>query len=321
MEAGRVVFDFKRVEVRSLVERAIEATWGYAEGQGVRIRLEDGCAAGDVRADSDRLSQVVANLLSNAIKFSPTDSEVVVAIENEADLVKISVRDHGHGISAEFKPRVFERFAQADATNARKKGGTGLGLSIVKQIVDRLAGTVGFSEAPGGGTIFHVELPRWKHPTSMAIDSDAEPVASRILFCGDDIDTAVVLREQLRIVGFATDFAYTTADALASAAATRYRAVLVCRRLPDGDGTGLIVRLRELPHYDDATIIVVSADSVRGRDASRASKLNVSHWMNKPVDVERLIRALAEPAGSAVHAADTPAPIGHFDNTGVVAEA
>jgi signal transduction histidine kinase len=174
MESGQIVFKFGRVEVRSLVGQAIEANRGFAKGSGVRIRLEEASVVCDVRADPDRLAQVVTNLLSNAIKFSPANNEVVVAIESGIDLVRISVRDHGPGISTDFKPRIFERFAQADATNARQKGGTGLGLSIVKQIVDRLSGDVGFADAPGGGTIFHVEVPCWKHVSSMAIDLEAQ---------------------------------------------------------------------------------------------------------------------------------------------------
>jgi len=197
MESGQVVFNFRRVEVRSLVEQVIEANRGFAEAYGVRVRLENACAAGDVRADPDRLAQVVTNLLSNAIKFTPAQNEVVVAIEKGAEFVRISVRDHGPGISVGFKPHIFERFAQADATSAQRKGGTGLGLSIVKQIVDRLGGEVGFADAPGGGTIFHVALPCWQHVAGMAIDLDAQPDALRILLCEDDPDTAVALREQL----------------------------------------------------------------------------------------------------------------------------
>jgi signal transduction histidine kinase len=195
MESGRVVFNFTQVEVRSLVEQTIEANWGLAESHGVRVRLEDGRAVGVVRADSDRLAQVLTNLLSNAVKFSPADGEVVCAIENGADVVRISVCDHGPGIPAEFKPRIFERFAQADATNTREKGGTGLGLSIVKQIVDRLGGELGFCDAPGGGTIFHVELPCWKHVAGTLIDADAQSVTSRILLSGDDPGTVGMLRE------------------------------------------------------------------------------------------------------------------------------
>jgi Histidine kinase-, DNA gyrase B-, and HSP90-like ATPase len=80
------------------------------------------------------------------------------------------VRDRGPGISADFKSRIFERFAQADATNARRKGGTGLGLSIAKQIIDRLGGEIGFADAPGGGTVFYVELPIWDGMTDLAGD-------------------------------------------------------------------------------------------------------------------------------------------------------
>jgi signal transduction histidine kinase len=159
MEVGRIVFEFERVEVRPLIERAIEAHRAFAAGHGVRIRLDPASGAVDVRADPDRLMQVVTNLISNAIKFSPPGEEVVVAIEMRNETARISVRDHGRGIPDEFKPRIFDKFAQADATDARQKGGTGLGLSIVKQIVDRLDGAVGFEDALGGGTIFCVELP------------------------------------------------------------------------------------------------------------------------------------------------------------------
>ncbi len=163
LESGRVAFDFTQVAVSSLVAKTVEAIRGYAEGHGVKIQIA-AATVDDVRADPDRLAQVVTNLLSNAIKFSPPDGDVVVTIAEqlEADLVRISVRDHGCGIPLDFKSRIFERFAQADATNTRRKGGTGLGLSIAKQIVDRLGGEIGFADVSGGGTVFYVDLPIWK---------------------------------------------------------------------------------------------------------------------------------------------------------------
>jgi signal transduction histidine kinase len=188
MESGEVTFDMKRVEVCYLVEQTIEANRGFAEGFDVRIRLDPECKAADVRADPDRLSQVVTNLLSNAIKFSPPVEEVVIGVETRGDTIRISVRDHGHGIPAEFKPRIFEKFAQADATDARQKGGTGLGLSIVKRIVDRLGGTVGFADAPGGGTIFHVDLPVWGSAVDRKIDFEVATGIPRILHLDDDHD-------------------------------------------------------------------------------------------------------------------------------------
>ena len=153
IESGQVSFNFKRIDVRALIEQVIEANRAYADGFGIRVRLDPASQGGEVLADPDRLAQVVTNLLSNAIKFSPRDGEVAVATEQRGDRVRISVRDHGDGIPAEFKPRLFEKFAQADATDARQKGGTGLGLSIVREIVTRLGGMVGFEDADGGGTV------------------------------------------------------------------------------------------------------------------------------------------------------------------------
>ncbi len=161
IESGRVVFVLKRVEVLSLVKEAIEANRAFAEPYGVRMRLDPSSTGGEIRADPDWVLQVVTNLLSNAIKFSPPGGEVLVAVEQLGGAVRISVRDRGCGIPDDFKPHIFEKFAQADASDARQRGGTGLGLSIVKEIVARLDGRVGFADAPGGGTIFHVDLPGW----------------------------------------------------------------------------------------------------------------------------------------------------------------
>jgi signal transduction histidine kinase len=158
LEAGQVGFKFKLAAVRPLIEQAVEANLGYADTYLVHLR-HDIAAEEDVWVDSDRMSQVLANLISNAIKFSPPDGEVVVATERRGRALRVSVRDQGAGIPPEFRSRIFGKFAQADGTNTKKTGGTGLGLSIVKEIVTRLGGEVGFNDAPGGGTIFYVDLP------------------------------------------------------------------------------------------------------------------------------------------------------------------
>lgn len=173
LESGHAAFDIRKTEVRPLVEQTVEAIRGYAEEHGVKVRIEAVDAndeIDDIRADADRLAQVLTNLLSNAIKFSPREGEVAIAVEKEMeiDMVRITVRDHGPGIPADFKSRIFGRFAQAEATNARRKGGTGLGLSIARQIIDRLGGEIGFFDAPGGGTIFYAELPIWDHGANFA---------------------------------------------------------------------------------------------------------------------------------------------------------
>ena len=161
IESGNLAFDMRRIRLHPLVEQTIDSVRGFANAYGVQISLDAESADCEVRADPDRLAQVVTNLLANAIKFSPSGKEVVVAIRKATDVIRVSVRDHGPGIPESFKPRIFEKFAQADNSDTRKKGGTGLGLSIAREIVNRLGGEIGFDDAPGGGTSFHFELPDW----------------------------------------------------------------------------------------------------------------------------------------------------------------
>ena len=144
LEGGRVVFEMRRVDIGSLLGRAVEVNRPMAERCGVRLRLASS-SVHHVHADPDRLMQVVSNLLSNAVKFSSPGAEIVVAAEDRVDNVRISVRDHGPGVPEDFRVRIFGKFAQADNSNTRQKAGTGLGLSIVKQIVQRLGGEVGFA--------------------------------------------------------------------------------------------------------------------------------------------------------------------------------
>ena len=159
LEAGKVSFHLERTEVKTLVAQAIEANAAFADTFNVKVRLDEHADEATVNADPDRLTQVVINLLSNAVKFSPRGAEVSVSISSGGGRVRIGVRDHGPGIPNEFRRRIFQKFAQADGTDARTQGGSGLGLSIVQQIVMRLGGTIGYEAAPGGGTVFTVELP------------------------------------------------------------------------------------------------------------------------------------------------------------------
>jgi PAS domain S-box-containing protein len=175
LDAGQMPFHFERCEARALLDKAIEANRGLAAGCGVAIRLDAAAPAPAVLlyVDPDRFIQVITNLLSNAIKFSPAGTEVTVGLAKRGDNVRISVRDHGAGIPPEFRPRLFETFAQAE--NGSKKGGSGLGLSIVRRIVAGLHGQIGFSDVVGGGTVFHVDLPnaehlvRWQGSSSPAV--------------------------------------------------------------------------------------------------------------------------------------------------------
>jgi len=292
IESGSVVFNFMKIDLRRIAEQAIEDNRCFAEGFGVRVRLDPGSVKAEVNADPDRLTQVITNLLSNAIKFSPAGDEVLVTVENNGDMCRISVGDHGSGIPEEFKPHIFEKFAQADGTNSRQKGGTGLGLSIVKQIVEKLRGKIGFDDAPAGGTIFYVEFPVWDGTAGGEIDVAADGSPPRILICDDDPAVAMIVRMRLHRAGFVVDFAHTTATAVSRSSANCYAAIVVDLRLRDNDGIDLILQIRAQPHHSDTPIIVISGNPERGRSDIRSSQLRILDWLSKPIDFKHLTATL-----------------------------
>ena len=102
LESGEALFEFRRIELKPLVEQAIAGPRAMAESFSVTVTLERADEA-VVRADAEHLAQVLVNLLSNAIKFSPPDQKVMVSIEGRGDHVRLAVADHGPGIPAGFK--------------------------------------------------------------------------------------------------------------------------------------------------------------------------------------------------------------------------
>jgi len=160
IEAGKLQFDIRPVDLVPLAEHALQATGDFARQYGVQFTLVEAPPSVTVQADADRLTQVLTNLLSNAAKFSPKGASVDVSIAPQGGKVRVSVRDRGPGLPEEFQRKIFQRFAQADTSDTRQKGGTGLGLSISKAIIDRLGGRVGFDTKLGEGTTFYFELPQ-----------------------------------------------------------------------------------------------------------------------------------------------------------------
>jgi len=141
-----------------------------------------------VRADPDRIQQVVWNLLSNAVKFTPSGGRVEVIARRDRDMVEIKVSDTGIGIRKEFLGLVFDRFRQAEAGSAREHGGLGLGLAIAKQLVELHHGSiVASSEGEGQGSTFTVRLPL---PVRPALSED--PAATSTVH-GDGLEGVSVL--------------------------------------------------------------------------------------------------------------------------------
>jgi len=158
LASGKMEFDLKPHPVLPLLEQGVEANRGYAQPLGVLLEITDAAPDAIVRVDADRFLQVLANLISNACKFSPRGAVVGVGVARAGGFIRVAVTDRGPGIPDAFRPKMFQKFSQADGADNRSNKGTGLGLAICKGMVEQMRGTIGFETEVGRGTTFYFEF-------------------------------------------------------------------------------------------------------------------------------------------------------------------
>ncbi|WP_312243948.1 hybrid sensor histidine kinase/response regulator [Stutzerimonas nitrititolerans] len=283
--AGKMSFDMHEHSLYQLLEEALASNQAFAAQLGVNCVLRE---AADVQVwvDASRLQQVLGNFLSNAIKYTPEGGEVSLHCSvPDATHVRISVTDQGPGIAAEFRARVFEKFAQADASDSRQKGGTGLGLAITKEFIERMGGKVGFDTAEGQGTTFWCELPILE-----TCASTPEPGRGHLLVVEDEPDTGRLLYLMLHDAGYSVERVQSLHAAREKLADHRYDAITLDLHLPDGSGAQLIEEIRRNPLTRHLPIVVISAASHFDQKTRDPRVV----WLHKPISTAQLLVALGK---------------------------
>ncbi len=159
LESGQIVMNLQKVDLRPLVDDVLNDLQSRAAEK--KVILENQAAEElVVRADSDRIQQVLFNLVDNAIKYGRVEGRVWIQARVASErMIEVSVCDNGPGIPPDSIDRVFERFYRVDKARSREQGGTGLGLSIVKHIVQSHGGEVWAESQLEQGTAFFFTLP------------------------------------------------------------------------------------------------------------------------------------------------------------------
>lgn len=177
IEAARLKFDFRETDITQLVMDTIAFMQGFAKEKNVTL-VDKVKNLPLIKADPDRISQVLRNLINNAIKFSDENSKVEVSAELKNDFILFGVKDYGRGISSDNQVRVFEPFYQVESSTRRKHGGTGLGLTICRGIVESQKGKIWVESQSGKGCKFNFTVP-------LTPVIDIEPI--KILFSQKDV--------------------------------------------------------------------------------------------------------------------------------------
>jgi len=160
LESQQVRLDVGPASLRSIASAVSEELSAQAKAKSIGVAIEIAEDAPQVRADAQRLHQVLFNLLDNAVKYTQAGGQVRIFAKDGAEEIEVCVADNGSGIAPEHLPRIFERFYRADKARSRELGGTGLGLSIVKHIVQAHGGRVWAESELGQGSTIHFTLRR-----------------------------------------------------------------------------------------------------------------------------------------------------------------
>lgn len=162
IEAGKMSIELESVDVSDLIDDAVTTIALLAMRTGNTVQVSISNDLGFLHADRTRLRQILLNLLSNACKFTEKDTIVLTAARTSVDgqeTIKISITDHGIGMTQDEMKTLFQPFTQGDNSSTRRHEGTGLGLAISRRFCQIMGGDIAVTSGPGVGSTFTVELP------------------------------------------------------------------------------------------------------------------------------------------------------------------
>jgi CheY-like chemotaxis protein/anti-sigma regulatory factor (Ser/Thr protein kinase) len=296
IEAGKLELYLERFDLRTAVNEVATTIQPLVDKNGNRLVVEAGDDLGEVHLDLTRIRQVLLNLLSNASKFTERGT-ITLRAERSDGTIRLLVRDSGIGMTAEQMDRLFEPFAQAEASTTKRYGGTGLGLAITRRFCELMGGTVTVSSEPGRGSTFTVQLPVDASPTATApaaARGEASGQAGTVLVIDDDPAVRDLLARMLGREGFRVLEAAGGEEGLALARADRPDLITLDVLMPGMDGWAVLTALKADPAL--AAIPVILQTIIDDRNMGFA--LGASEYLTKPIDRKKLVALVKGHIGS-----------------------
>lgn len=159
LDLSTITLRLQDLDADAFLHDIMEEYEAYAAETGVRLTITSAQVHRQLRADPDRLKQVVGNVISNAVKFSPEGGQVACSTRLIGSRLRISVQDSGIGIPDNKEDQVFGRFNQVESGSLKVSGGSGLGMHIAKILIERMDGAISYESRLGIGTTFHIDVP------------------------------------------------------------------------------------------------------------------------------------------------------------------
>jgi signal transduction histidine kinase/CheY-like chemotaxis protein len=324
IEAGKLEMRESVFSLRRLLADEFALLQPRAANKGLSLVLDCPPEVDDVlRADPERLAQVLVNLMGNALKFT-REGEVKVTVQRLGTQLQFSVSDSGVGIAPDKLEVIFQPFTQADRDVHSTFGGTGLGLSISKRLVEIMGGRIWVESTVGHGSTFHftVQAPAAQvtpapadaqaqaSPVSSSTTDDA-PTGCSVLLAEDNEVNVLVLESMLKLAGHAVDVAPDGEAAVRKFSEGRYDLVLMDMQMPGLDGWAATRAIRSLEATQGrprTPVVALSAQAFE-EEVQRSLEAGCDEHLSKPVSQARLLHVVSRLAGGRALAAPVSAPL------------
>jgi signal transduction histidine kinase len=308
IEAGRLELEDEEFDLANTVSRVASLVTQPARARGLELVVEcDPNLPSNVRGDEGRLRQILLNYATNAIKFTSAGR---VTIRTRLDpeqpdrgtTVRFEVVDTGPGVSEDVAGRLFQPFAQADASTTRRFGGTGLGLAICRQLAAAMGGEVGLESKLGQGSNFWVRLTfaaaeplpeTGEHYAAEAPRPRSSGRPVKILVVEDHPINQQVTQAYLAQMGYDSQVVQNGLEALAALEDETFDAVLMDCHMPDMDGYQATREVRRREGGLVHTPIIAMTASAQDKDRGRCIAAGMDDYLAKPIEDGALERVLA----------------------------
>jgi CheY-like chemotaxis protein/two-component sensor histidine kinase len=299
IEAGRMDLYLETFDLPSMVQEAVTTIQPLVEKNRNTLTVHCADNLGTIQADLTKVRQSLFNLLSNACKFTEQGT-IRLAVSREtvdgAAWVTLRVTDTGIGMTPEQTGRLFQAFAQADASTTRQYGGTGLGLTITRHFCRMMGGDITVESALGQGSTFTIRLPAEVVDPKAAAAPRVEALpasavlegAPTVLIIDDDPTVHDLMQRFLRREGLRMVATASGAEGLRLARELRPDAITLDVMMPGMDGWAVLTALKADPNVADIPVIMLTIVD----DKNMGYALGAADYLTKPIDWDRLAALL-----------------------------
>ncbi|MDP2534674.1 MHYT domain-containing protein [Alteromonas stellipolaris] len=304
LDKGKLDLDYRDFIIREEVDTVVSTFWLEAKRKNITLEVHVGSEVREAyNGVPERIRQVLNNLIGNAVKFTG-DGSVMLEVSSDSSFVYFKVKDSGIGMNSEQVSRVFDAFAQADASMSRKYGGTGLGTTISKQLVELMGGNICAQSELGKGSTFTFRLPLVPAIAPMAVE-EGKPVQlspMHILIVDDIAQNIDLLSLLLTRSGHTVEVARDGQEALEKMKLPGIELVLMDLQMPVLDGLEASMQRRkyEAEHGLPPIPIIALTASVLVQDRHAATDAGMDGFANKPIDYPVLTREMARVLGKEI---------------------